>query len=102
DVLAGGIEQLGEKRGEVVCAAGAVAVHDDDLGRTGRLRPAHGRVDLFGVEHTALVVGLLATGGLLPLDDAGDALHVADDVDAHGGDDNVSPWRRDWQGSATS
>ena len=62
DVLARGIEELGDERVEVVRAAGAVAVHDDDLGRAGRLRAAHGRVDLLGVEDAALVVELLAAG----------------------------------------
>ena len=66
-------------------AARAVAVHDDDLRRAGRLRAAHGGVDLLGVEDAALVVELLAAGRLLPLDDPGDALHVADHVNAHGG-----------------
>ena len=60
-----------------------MAVHDDDLRRAGRLRAAHGGVDLLGVEDATLVVELLAARHLLPLDDAGDTLHVADDVDAH-------------------
>jgi hypothetical protein len=64
--------------------------------------PRTGGVDLLGVEDPALVVELLAAGDLLPLDDAGDALHVADDVDAHGRDDNVTPWRRDWPARACS
>ena len=102
DVLAVGIEELGDERVEVVRAARAVAVHDHDLRRARCLRAPHGRVDLLGVEDTALVVELLAAGDLLPLDDSGDALHVADHVDAHGRDDNVKPWRRDWPGRASS
>ena len=35
------------------------------------------------VELAPLLVERLAAGRLLPLDDPGDALHVADDVDAH-------------------
>ena len=62
DVLAARVEQVGDQRVEVVRAAGAVAVHDDDLGRAGRLRAAHGRVDLLGVEDAALVVRLLSAG----------------------------------------
>ena len=84
DVLAGGIEKLGEERVEVVRTAGAMAVHDDDLGRARGLGAAHGCVDLLGVEDATFVVELLAAGGLLPLDDAGDAFHVADHVDSHG------------------
>jgi 3-oxoacyl-[acyl-carrier protein] reductase len=60
-----------------------MAVHDDDLGRAGRLRAAHGRIDLPGVEPTPFLVERLASGHLLPLHDSGDALHVADDVDTH-------------------
>ena len=58
--------------------------HDDFIGAAGP-RSAHGRVDLLGVELAALVVGafLLAPVRLLPLDDAGDAFHVADDEDLH-------------------
>src|SRR5262249_10807652 len=85
DELAGGIEKAREQRVEAVRTSGPVVVHDDDLGRAGSLRAAHRRVDLLGVEGAPLVVELLAGGDLLPLDDAGDALHVADDVDAHGG-----------------
>ena len=55
DELAVGVELLGDQRVERVAAAGAVAVHRDDLGRAGRLRAAHGRVDLAGVELAALV-----------------------------------------------
>ena len=62
--------------------AGAVAVHDDDLGRPGRLRAAHRRVDLLGVQLAPLLVHRLAACGLLRLDDP-DALHVADDVHLH-------------------
>src|SRR5215207_6520411 len=44
---------------------------------------ADGGVDLLGIEAAALLVHLLAAGDLLPLDDPGDTLHVADDLDAH-------------------
>ena len=50
DELAVGVEQLGDQRVEASSAAGAVAVHDDDLGRARGLRAAHGRVDLLRVE----------------------------------------------------
>ena len=36
--------------------AGAVAVHDDDLGRPRRLGAAHGGIDLLRVEAAALLV----------------------------------------------
>src|SRR5581483_4427769 len=102
DVLARRVEELRDERVEAPRPAGAVVVHDDDLRRAGRLRAAHRRVDLLGVEDAALLVELLAAGALLPLDDAGDALHVADDVDAHERDDNVGPWRRASEGRAFS
>ena len=41
-------------------------------------------VDLLRVEAPALLVHRVAAARLLPLDDAGDALHVADDVNLHG------------------
>ena len=63
--------------------SGAMAVHDDDLRRAGRLRAANGGVDLLRVELAPLLVQRLAAARLLPLHDAGDALHVRDDVDAH-------------------
>jgi len=47
--LAIGIEQIRQQGVEGVVAARAVAVHDDDLGRARRLRPAHGGVDLLRV-----------------------------------------------------
>src|SRR6185503_181540 len=50
DELAVRVEVLRDQRVERVAAARAVAVHGDDLGRAGRLRPAYGRVDLLGVE----------------------------------------------------
>ena len=84
DELAVGVEQVGHERVERPAAAGAVAIHDDDLGRPRRFRAAHGRVDLLGVEAPALLVHRVAAARLLPLDDAGDAFHVADDVDLHG------------------
>ena len=83
DELAVGVEQVGHERVERPAAAGAVAVHDDDLGRTGRLRAAHGGVDLLGVEPPPFLVHRVAAARLLPLDDAGDAFHVADDVNLH-------------------
>ena len=85
DELAVGVEQLRLERVERPLLAGAVAVHDDDLGRARRLRAAHGGVDLLGVELAALVVERQAAARLGALDDPGDALHVGDDVDAHGG-----------------
>jgi hypothetical protein len=62
-----------------------VAVHDDDLGRACRLRAPYRRVDLLRVELAPFVVGDVAGRAvrLLPLDDAGDALHIADDEDLH-------------------
>ena len=54
DELAVGVELLGDQRVERVAAARAVAVHSDDLGRSRRLRAAHGRVDLAGVELPSL------------------------------------------------
>ncbi len=83
DELARRIEQSGMSELKLQPLAGAVAVHDDDLRRAGRLRAADGGVDLFGVEPAALLVHRVAARRLLPLDDAGDALHVADDVDLH-------------------
>ena len=83
DPLAVGVEQLGNERVERQLLAGAVAVHDDDLGRSGRLRAAYGGVDLLGVELASFLVERRAAVRLRRLDDPGDALHVADDVDAH-------------------
>ncbi len=60
-----------------------MAVHDDDLRRAGRLRAAYSRVDLLGIEPAPFLVHRLAAGRLLPLDDACDAFHVADDVHLH-------------------
>jgi len=90
DVLAVGVEEVGNERVEAIVAARAVVVHDDDLGRAGRLRAPHGGIDLLGVEDATLLVELRVTAGLRALDDAGDALHVTDHVDAHGRDDNVT------------
>ena len=84
DPLAVGVELVRDQRVERPALACAVAVHDDDLRRAGGLRAAHARVDLLGVELAAFLVERLAAGDLLPLDDPGDALHVTDDVDAHG------------------
>ena len=83
DVLARGVEVLGDQRVEGVALAGAVAVHDDDLGRPGRLRTADGRVDLPGVELASLLEHGPSRVRLVALDDPADALHVADDVNAH-------------------
>jgi hypothetical protein len=60
-----------------------VAVHDDDLRRAPGERAAHGRVDLLGVEAARFLEQRLAAVALLRLDDAGNALDVADDVDSH-------------------
>src|SRR5205823_10526342 len=57
--------------------------HDDDLGRSRLRRAADGGVDLLRVEAAALLVERAVPAGLLPLDDSGDALDVADDVDLH-------------------
>ena len=46
--------------------ARAVAVHDDDLGRAGRLRAAYGGVDLLGVETPALLVHRVAAASSAP------------------------------------
>ena len=56
DVLAGRVEQVGDERVEAPRLACAVAVHDDDLVGAGRLRAAHGGVDLLRVELAALLV----------------------------------------------
>jgi hypothetical protein len=84
-VLARGIELVGNKRVEGPLAARAMTVHDDDLLRPSGLRPTHRRVDLLRIEITSLVVGalLLRSVRLLPLDDSGDAFHVAEDEDLH-------------------
>src|SRR5919198_1276812 len=83
DELAGRVEEVRDQRVEGPALARAVAVHDDDLGRAGGLRAADGGVDLLGVEPPTLLVHRVAARRLLPLHDPGDALHVADDVDAH-------------------
>src|SRR5207248_9766719 len=64
---------------------GPVPVLHDDPARSRRSRASPRRVDLLRVELAALVVRafLLDAVGLLPLDDSGDALHVADDEDLH-------------------
>src|SRR6266540_3122353 len=87
DVLAVRVELVRDQRVERPLLARAVAVHNDDLLGAGCLRAADGRIDLFGVELAPLVVGLLFLHAirLLPLDDPGDAFHVADDEDLHRG-----------------
>ena len=55
DELAGGVEVFGDQRVEAEALTCAVAVHDDDLGRAGGLRAAHGCVDLAGVELAPLL-----------------------------------------------
>src|SRR5438874_8902573 len=85
DELAVRIELLRNQRVPAESVARAVAVHDDDLGRAARLRSTDGGVDLLGVELSALFEHRLAGVRLLGVDDPGDALHIADDVDAHGG-----------------
>ena len=100
DELAVGVQQIGHERVERPLLAGAVAVHDDDLGRAGRLRAADGGVDLLGVELPPLLVHRRAAGRLRPLHDPGDALHVADDVDAHRV--TLSPCRRGSKGRPCS
>src|SRR5919204_8611 len=54
DVLAVRVEEVRDERVERPLLSGAVAVHDDDLLGAGRLRAAHGRVDLLRVEPAAL------------------------------------------------
>src|SRR5262249_47680459 len=83
DVLAVGIELVRDQRVERPALPRAVTVHYHDLGRAGSLRAAHRRVDLVRVEPPPFLVQLLATRDLLPLHDPGNALHVADHVDAH-------------------
>ena len=83
DELAVRVELFGNQRVERPALTRAVTVHDDDLRRAGSLRAAHGRVDLAGVEAASLLVHRVAARHLLPLDDPGDALHVADDEDLH-------------------
>ena len=85
DELAVGVELLGNQRVERPVLPGAMAIHDDDLCCTRFLHTAHGSVDLFGVQLPALVVRDIAGGSvrLRPLDDPGDAFHVADDEDLH-------------------
>src|SRR5919197_3625467 len=73
DDLAGGIDQLRDERVEAPALAGAVVVHDDDLGRAGGLGAPHGCVDLLGVEAPALLVHDVAADDLLMLHDPGDA-----------------------------
>src|SRR5262249_33307438 len=48
-------------------------------------------VDLARVEAASLLVHRVAARHLLPLDDPGDALHVADDEDLHAIDPTTSP-----------
>ena len=83
DEVAARIEQIGDQRVERPAPAGAVAVHHDDLARAAGERAPHGGVDLLGVEAGAIGVERLSARRLLPLRDAGDALHVAHDEDAH-------------------
>ena len=88
DPLAARVELLREQRVERPALPGAVAVHDDDLGGACGARASHGGVDLLRVELAAFLVERLAAVHLLPLDDSGDTLHVADHEDAHAGHDN--------------
>src|SRR5205807_888631 len=85
DELAVRVELVGNEGVERPFLARAVTVHDHDVLRARGLRAAHGSVDLLGVELAPFVVRalLLRAVGLLPLDDARDALHVADDEDLH-------------------
>ena len=76
-------------------ARGAVAVHDDDLGGPRVEGPARRRVDLLRVEPPALVVERRPARDLLPVRDAGHALHVAHDQDAH-----VAPTSGMWMPAA--
>ena len=91
DVLAVGIELLRDQGVEGPALAGAVAVHDDDLRGAAGLRTAHGGVDLTGVEAARLLVHRVAARDLLPLDDPGDAFHVADHEDLHRIEPTTSP-----------
>ena len=95
DELAGGVEQVRDQRVERPALPRAVAVHDDDLRGAGRLRAANGGVDLLGVEPAAFLVHRVAARRLLPLDDAGDALHVADDVHFHASPPCLAAFARD-------
>src|SRR5918996_2415755 len=83
DPLAVGVEELRDERVERPALARPVAVHDDDLVGARRLRASYCGVDLLGVELARLLVERLAAVHLLPLDDARDALHVADHEDPH-------------------
>ena len=84
-VLTSSIELVRDERVEGPLPACAVAVHDDDLGRACRTGTTHRRIDLLGVQLTPFVIRalLLRSVRLLPLDDPGDAFHVADDEDLH-------------------
>ena len=70
DELAPLVELLGDQRVERPALAGAVAVHDDHLGRAAGAGAAHRGVDLLGVELSPLLVERLAAGDLLPVRDA--------------------------------
>src|SRR5918996_463748 len=83
DPLAVVVEELRDERVERPALARPVAVHDDDLAGARRLRASYCGVDLLGVELARLLVERLAAVHLLPLDDARDALHVADHEDPH-------------------
>src|SRR5207253_671032 len=85
DPLAAGVQQLRHERVKRPAAARAVAVHDDELRGAARPRAAHRPVGLLRVELAPLLVHRVAARDLLPLDDARDAFHVADDVYAHSG-----------------
>ena len=74
---------LGDERVEVPVLAGAVAVDDDDLGGARGLGPAHGGVDLLGVEPAALLVHRRPAVDLVPDHDPADAFHVGHDQHAH-------------------
>ena len=96
DELAVGVELVRDEGVEQVVAAGAVTVHDDDLLRSGRFRAAYRRIDLLRVEPARLVIERLVAARLPPVDDARDALDVADDVHAHGPDTLMS-WTPGWR-----
>jgi hypothetical protein len=68
---------------EAPSLAGAVVVHDHDLLGACGLRAPDGRIDLLRVELPALLVHLVAAERLFGAHNAGDALHVADDLDFH-------------------
>src|SRR4029450_2006744 len=68
DVLAVGVELFRQQRVEGVALAGAVAVHDDDLGAGRGFGTPHRGVDLMRVELAALLVERLARAPLVAPD----------------------------------